>query len=165
MDLTRKGITFTWQEEQKQAMRSLKSTITQSPTLIGIDYMADHNVYLSVDSSGHDIGWILVQDSPDGRRCPSHFGSILWSECELRYSQAKLELYGLFRTLRVQWLYLVGVRNLIIEVDASYIKGMIANPDIQPNMAINCWIAAILLFDFKLVHVPADKHHGPDRLS
>jgi hypothetical protein len=43
-------------------------------------------------------------------------------------------------------------------VDASYIKGMISNPDIQLNAAINHWIAAILLFDFKLVHIPADKH-------
>jgi len=35
----------------------------------------------------------------------------------------------------------------------------------QPNTAINCWIAAILLFDFKLAHVPADKHKGPNGLS
>ncbi len=30
---------------------------------------------------------------------------------------------------------------------------------------INHWIAAILLFDFKLVHIPSDKHHRPDGLS
>jgi len=43
--------------------------------------------------------------------------------------------------------------------------GMINNPNIQPNVAMNHWIAAILLFDFKLVHIPADKHTGPDGLS
>src|SRR5882724_670497 len=42
---------------------------------------------------------------------------------------------------------------------------MLNNPDIQPNAAINRWIAAILLFDFKLTHVPASKHQGPDGLS
>jgi transposase InsO family protein len=62
-------------------------------------------------------------------------------------------------------LYLISVRNLVVEVDASYIKGMLSNPDVQPNAAINRWIAAILLFDFKLTHVPADKHKGPDGLS
>jgi hypothetical protein len=36
---------------------------------------------------------------------------------------------------------------------------------VQPNATINRWIAAILLFDFKLVHIPADKHKGPDGLS
>ncbi len=42
---------------------------------------------------------------------------------------------------------------------------MLNNPNIQPNAVINCWIAAILLFNFKLVHVPATKHQGPDGLS
>jgi len=42
---------------------------------------------------------------------------------------------------------------------------MLKNPDIQPNATINRWIAVILLFDFKLVHVPVEKHHGPDGLS
>jgi len=65
----------------------------------------------------------------------------------------------------VQHLYIVGIRNLIVEVDASYIRGMLGNPDIQPNATINRWIAAILLFDFKLVHIPTDKHRGPDGLS
>jgi len=50
-------------------------------------------------------------------------------------------------------------------MDALYIHGMLNNPDLQPNMTINQWIAAILLFNFKLVHVLAEKHHGPDSLS
>ena len=50
-------------------------------------------------------------------------------------------------------------------MDAQYVKGMLKNPDVQPNAAINRWIAAILLFDFKLVHVLAEKHQGPDGLS
>src|SRR6266852_2347091 len=42
---------------------------------------------------------------------------------------------------------------------------MLANPDIQPNAAINRWIATIQLFNFKLVHIPAEKHQGPNGLS
>ena len=42
---------------------------------------------------------------------------------------------------------------------------MLSNPNVQPNAAINHWIAAILLFDFKLAHVPAEKHLGLDGLS
>ncbi|KIO05552.1 hypothetical protein M404DRAFT_47366, partial [Pisolithus tinctorius Marx 270] len=52
-----------------------------------------------------------------------------------------------------------------VEVDAKYIKGMINNPDLQPNVTINRWIAGILLFEFKLIHVLAEKHRGPDGLS
>ena len=146
-------------------MRKLKDAIIESSALISIDYTTDRTVYLSVDSSVHGVGWILVQDCPDGRCRPSHFGSILWNECESCYSQAKLELYGLFRALRAMHLYLISVHNLVVEVDTSYIKGMLSNPNIQPNAAINHWITAILLFDFKLTHVPTDKHKGPDGLS
>ena len=165
VDLTRKGIPFTWQEEHKQAVQTLKDEITQSTALISIDYSSDHTIYLSVDSSVQGVGWILAQDCPDGHHRPSHFGSISWNEHESRYSQAKLELYGLFHALRVQRLYLVGTRNLIVKVDAGYIRGMLQNPDVQPNATINRWITTILLFDFKLVHVPAEKHCGPDGLS
>ena len=42
---------------------------------------------------------------------------------------------------------------------------MIDNLDIQPNASMNRWIAAILLFNFKLRHVPGSKHAGPDGLS
>jgi hypothetical protein len=50
-------------------------------------------------------------------------------------------------------------------MDMQFICGMLNNPDIQPNTTINRWITAILLFDFKLVHIPANKHQGPDSLS
>ena len=96
---------------------------------------------------------------------PSRYGSIAWNKQESRYSQAKIELYGVYRCLRALRIYLIGLPTFNIEVDAKYIKGMINNPDIQPNNAMNRWIAAILLFTFELVHVPGKLHGGPDRLS
>src|SRR6266702_3187907 len=165
VNLTRKGQAFAWDEQHTQAMQVLKDAIITSPALITIDYTSERKVYLAVDSSFHGVGWILSQDCTDGKRRPARFGSISWNEHEARYSQAKIELYDLFQALRALRLHLVGVRNLIVEMDAQFIKGMLANPDIQPNAAINRWIAAILLFDFKLVHIPAEKHHGPDGLS
>jgi len=60
-------------------------------------------------------------------------------------------------------LYLLGVHNLVIEVDARYIKGMLLNPDIQPSASINRWILSILTFHFTLVHVKGTLH-GPDGL-
>ena len=85
--------------------------------------------------------------------------------CEARYSQSKLELHGVFRALKSLHLHLVGLPTFNLEVDAKYIKGMLNNPDIQPNNAINCWIAGILLFNFELIHVPGKLHDGPNGLS
>ena len=50
-------------------------------------------------------------------------------------------------------------------MDTKYIKGTINNPDLQLNATINQWIAGILLFTFRLVHVPATHHTGADGLS
>lgn len=50
----------------------------------------------------------------------AQFGSIV-NEREARYSQAKLELYGRYRALRSTKIFLVGLRNLVVDVDAAYI--------------------------------------------
>ena len=62
-------------------------------------------------------------------------------------------------------LFIIGVKNLIVEVDAKYIKGMINNPNIQPSATINRWIAGILLFNFKLKHISGKDHAPADGLS
>ena len=164
--LTRKGVDFEFGPEQIEAQEHLKQAILSSPAIRAIDYDSDATVYLSVDTSIIAIGYVLAQDAPDKpkARYPSRFGSMLLNQRESNYSQPKLELYGLFRSLRAARLWIIGVRNLVVEVDAKYIKGMLNNPDIQPNATINRWIAGILLFDFTLVHVPGATH-GPDGLS
>lgn len=60
---------------------------------------------------------------------------------------------------------LLEVNCLIVEVNMKYIKGMINNPNLCLNTAINCRLAGILLFDFELVHVPGTEHKGPDGMS
>ena len=65
-----------------------------------------------------------------------------WNDRKSRYSQPKIELYSLFRTLRALRVHIIGVTNLVIEMDAQYVKGMLNNPDVQPNAAMNQWIAA-----------------------
>jgi len=144
----------------------LKHVIVTSPAIRPIYYDSDTTVYLSVDTSYIAIGYDITQDDPDKPKVcrPSRFGSMLLNPCEAKYSQPKLELYGLFRSLRAARLWIIGICNLVVKVDAKYIKGMLNNPDIQPNATINCWIAGILLFNFMLKHVPGASH-APDGLS
>ena len=120
---------------------------------------------LYINTSVIAIGFIMSQEGEDGKRYPNHFGSISLTSIESRYSQAKLELYRLFRSLRAVWVFIFGVTNLVVEMDAKYVKGVINNPDLQPNVTINRWITGILLFHFELCYISADQHTGPDRLS
>jgi hypothetical protein len=119
-------------------MENIKDLVTCSPALHPLNYAThDWPIILIVNSSITTVGYVLIQVRDDKHRYLSRFGSIAWTECESQYSQAKLELYGLFRTLYAYHICIIRVKNLIVEVDARYLKGMLNNPDIQPNATIN----------------------------
>jgi transposase InsO family protein len=164
-ELWRQNFDFIWDERRKNAFETLKRLVASAPALRSIDYSSDLPIILSVDSSFMSVGIILSQIDENGKRRPARYGSIPFSDVESRYSQPKLELFGLFRALRAFRVYLIGAKNLHVEVDAKYIKGMLNEPDLQPNAAMNRWIQGILLFDIKLIHVPATRFKGPDALS
>ena len=71
--LTRKGVPFEFGDEQLDAMNKLKQTLAESPALKAIDYVAQREVVLAVDSSNMGVGYILMQEGEDGRRYPSRF--------------------------------------------------------------------------------------------
>jgi hypothetical protein len=137
--LTRKEATFEYGPQLIEAQEDLKIALLESPALRPIDYDTDAAVILSVDTSYIAVGYILGQCDLENTKLRhySRFGSITLNEREVRFSQPKLELYGLYRSIRALQLYLIGLRNLIIEVDAKYIKGMLSNPDIAPSASIN----------------------------
>lgn len=164
-ELWRKNVEFEWDLRRQESFQALKDLVSAAPALAPINYTSDRPVILAVDSSWMAVGIILLQIDEEGKRRPARYGSLPFNDREQRYSQPKLELYGLFRALRAFRIHLIGVKNLIVEVDALYIKGMLNEPDMQPNAAINRWIQGILLFDFELVHVAGTKHVGPDALS
>ena len=164
--LTRKSVPFEFGLEQKAAQEDLKQALLNSPALWPINYLIDSPVVLAVDTSSIAIGFYLCQADTENpkKRYFTCFGSIALNEWEQRFSQPKLELYELFRALHVYKIFIIGIRNLIVEVDARYIRGMLNNPDIAPSTSLNRWIVFILTFHFELRHVPG-KLHGPDGLS
>ncbi|GLB43661.1 putative integrase core domain containing protein [Lyophyllum shimeji] len=164
--LTRKGVSFEFGPDQVAAQRDIVHALEEAQPLVPIQYDSPDPVILAVDTSYIAVGFFLCQADADNRKLRRYnrFGSITLNERESRFSQPKLELYGLFRAMQALRLYIIGVRNLVVEVDARYIKGMLANPDIQPSASINRWIVAILMFHFELVHVKGT-FHGPDGLS
>jgi transposase InsO family protein len=164
-ELYRKGEEFNWTPERVNAFEELKKAVVSAPALRSIDYSSDLTVILAVDTSKWAVGMVLLQLDEKGRRRPARYGSIPLNEVEQRYSQPKLELYGLYRALRAYRLYLIGVKNLVVEVDAKYIKGMLNAPDLQPNAAMNRWIQGIMMFDFILMHVAGKSHCAADALS
>ena len=80
--------------------------LCQSPALCRLDYESGREVILAVDTSLVVVGYILSQEGDDGKHYPNHFGSIGLSDVESCYSQAKLELYRLFRALQAVHIFI-----------------------------------------------------------
>ena len=101
VQLTGKDVEFKFREEHLLAMEKLKLLVRNSMAIRAINYMLQKKVVLAVDLSWMAVSFILSQMGNDGKRYPSRYRSITWNEMEQKYSQAKLELYGLFRVLKV----------------------------------------------------------------
>lgn len=110
VQLMRKNVEWEWGMVQEEAMKELKDVVQSASCLRPIDYHAKNcPVVLAVDSSNIGVRWLLLQIGQDGKHYPNCFGSINWNERESRYSQPKLEIYGVWRAMRVMRLYIVGV--------------------------------------------------------
>jgi hypothetical protein len=130
----KKEVKFAWTEECQEAFDTLKDLVTSAPALLPINFQCDRAIIISVDSSYMGVGMILSQLD---EHQPSRYGSLPFSKVKATYSQPKLELYRLFRVLRYFHLYIIGAKNLIVEVDAKYVKGMLNKPELQLNAVIN----------------------------
>src|SRR5882762_8035341 len=106
--LTRKGIPFHFGPEQIVAQEDLKQGLLTSNALKPIDYSSNSPVILAVDTSQIAVGFYLCQADPENprKRYYARFGSISLNERERRFSQPKLELYGLFQALRAYKLFI-----------------------------------------------------------
>ena len=101
-------------------MNDLKEALLTSPALRPIDYDSNAPVILSVDTSSIAVGYLLAQCDVKNPRLRYYAKfSITLNKREARFSQPKLEIYGLYRTLRALRYLLIGMRNLVIEVDAK----------------------------------------------
>jgi len=153
---------FVWTDEADEAFARVKDAVRDCGWMRPIDYSSSEEIYLAVDSSHIAVGFEIGQDDK-GKKRPARFGSITFSERESRYSQAKLELFGVFKALKKcsHWIYGRSVR---LEVDAKYLIEMINAPEL-PNSAMTRWLWYIHMFDLHISHVPANKHAVVDGLS
>lgn len=164
--LVRKNIPFEWGIKQIKSMEMIKEGVRQAKAIRPLNYESDGAIVLAVDTSYIGIGFYIYQEDPvDPKKVHyAKFGSRPLNDREARFSQPKRELFGLKEALRLNKKWLFGVRRLIVETDAKYIKGMLENPDMMPTATINRWIDEILLYHFTLRH-KAGATFGPDGLS
>ena len=105
---------FFFSKEAEDAQNKLKCLVLTAPVLVKLDYDAakllshqdplpqssEHGlVIVAVDSCQNGTGWILFQ-MVEKEKHPVIFVSCTFNDTESRYSQPKLELYGVFRAVK-----------------------------------------------------------------
>jgi hypothetical protein len=146
--LTCKDVPFKFGPVPVAAQADLKEALLNLPALQPINYNSDSLVILAVDTSQTSVAFYLCQADlhMPKKWYFARFGSLPLNDHERQFSQLKLELYGLYHALHTYKMFLVGIRNLIVEVNARYMKGMLNNPNIAPLASVNQWIVSILTF-------------------
>lgn len=165
-ELTKKGVQFVWGPACDKAQADVREALKDCPALKPINYKWLSPVVFQVDTSWRAVGIIIFQIDPEDptKKYYARFASITLNDREANYSQPKRELFGLMRALEAMFYWIFGVRRLVVETDALYIRGMLKNPGMGPNATINRWIDKILMFHFTLKHVPGATF-APDGLS
>ncbi|CAD6977687.1 unnamed protein product [Tilletia controversa] len=162
--LTRKGVTFAWGPEQQEAMDKIKKVVAERTHLVELKYGEDMEpIKLGVDAGPLACGFWLGQDDDAGVTQVARCGLLPFNDREQAYSQAKRELYAIFRVLKFFRHWLWGTRVIVLS-DAMFTKGMLANPEL-PNSAMTRWLAYVMLFDLVIQHVKAKDNELADGLS
>src|SRR6266436_6787177 len=166
---------FEWTEEAQDAMELLKHLAATAVPVRSLDYELARNVQppdqrdnelglvtVHIDSSIIGVRWMIAQHLTD-TEYPIVFSSITFNEREARYSQPKLELYGVFRALKAECHRLHNI-HFRLTINAGFLAQMMMSPDL-PNAVMMRWITYIQLFTFEVNHTPGTAHRIPDGLS
>jgi hypothetical protein len=121
--------------------------------------------FVGVDALKEGGGAVLEQIGMDGRRYLCQFESTMWSKQESTWHSMKLECKAVVWALKCFWVWLYGQR-FTIETDAQTLIAQLNQSSAEVLGAVmNRWLAAILMWDFEIKHVPGKKNVVADALS
>lgn len=161
-NLTRKDMTWRWEEDKQRAFQGLKDAICSEPVLAHPD--PEKQYLMETNASGVAIGVILSQRQEDGGLHPIAFRSQGFKPAELNYDTFDKELLAIVDSLKDWRLYLEGLKfPIIIYTDHHTLQYW------KDGHTFN-WRHArshemLPDYDFKIVHRPGVMSTKPDILS
>ena len=158
-ELTRKGVTFKWGEEQQTAFQDLKNLITQAETLAY--FRADCRTRIIADASPVGLGAVLTQQQGGTWRVVSYASRSL-TDVERRYSQTEKEALALVWACERFGMYVSGL-SFELETDHKPLERIYSRTS-KPCARIERWVLRLQGYDFKVVYRPG-KTNIADALS
>ncbi|GAQ92009.1 hypothetical protein KFL_009030040, partial [Klebsormidium nitens] len=148
-ELTKKGVSWRWGEEQESAFQALKQALQGSPVLALPRRGRPFRV--RCDWSKRGVGGVLLQEDEQGLERVVAYGSRSCNQAESRYSSFEGELLAAVYFVRFWRQYLYGER-FVLESDHQPLKWILTNSKLTGKLAR--WALLLSEFDFEVKHKP-----------
>jgi hypothetical protein len=163
--LTRKGVTWAWGEEEKQAFQRVKTELSSDNVLV--HFNPDLPLGISCDASSVGIGAVLFHRYPDGSERPIANASKVLTEAQQRYPQIQKEALSIVFALKKFYQYLFN-RKFILVTDHQPLLSLFGPNKETPVMAANRlarWANFIHNFSYTVEYRKTGQHGNADALS
>ena len=159
--LTRKNVTYVWDEQCQRAFQHLKDYFTGAPLLAYP--LVDGGIFiLDTDASGDAIGAVLSQVQQGEERVIAYASSTL-EPSRKRYCSTYRELYAVVKFIKHFRVYLLG-RHFVVRTDHASLRWLLHFRDLESGMLAR-WLSTLSEYDFELQHRPGSQHGNADGLS
>ncbi|KMQ86750.1 retrovirus-like pol polyprotein [Lasius niger] len=157
--LTKKDVSWVWQEEQERAFNMIKSKLTTRPVLIIFNPEIPTEVH--TDASAIGIGAILLQ-RVDGKMAAVAYYSRQTTADQRCYHSYELETMAVVLALRHFRVYLLGTKFKVV-TDCNALRTTFAKRDLLPR--IGRWWLEVQEYTFDVEYRAGTKMAHADALS
>lgn len=147
--LLKKGVTFKWSTEEREAFEELREILCNG-SVLGY-FNPDDDTVLIVDASPVGLGAVLIQLDKEKERVIS-FASKSLSEVERRYCQTEREALGIVFGIERFKYYLFG-RAFWLYTDCKPLEFLFSERS-KPCARIERWVMRVQSFQFKVCYKP-----------
>lgn len=112
VELTKKGMPWSWDATQQYAFDALKEMLTDAPTLLIPDTSPGQSFVIHADASDFAVGAVLLQDQGQGLQ-PCGFYSKKMNRAEKNYSVGDKEMLAMKLALTEYRIYVEGVPTVL----------------------------------------------------
>jgi hypothetical protein len=171
-ELTKKSSTWIWEENERDAFRRIKNSLTNNPLLRYPDFTREFLVY--TDASGYGIGAVLaqIQNIPPSESDPTQahgeqevviaYASRHLNERERNWNVSEKECLAIVYALEQFRPYLYG-RSFKVYTDHKPLETLMKKKD--PHGRLARWSYEMQSYDMIVLHRPGQENQNADALS
>ncbi len=164
--LTRKGVTWEWGDEERDAVQDLKREFEFGGPVLAVpefSNLEERPFIVSTDWGPVAAGGYLAQNDLEGNERPISFYSKTHGKHDRGYSQFKGEVKAVAMNLKYFRPYIYSSR-FILRIDPTAVAGILNNFSVIDPI-VSRWLSYIRLYDFTVERISGKDNSVADALS